>query len=189
MPTGISPPQGTGVGKAPLSCGGAPFGTAARTASSNPPFKGGTIVAEQTVTVVESGNGRYGQFITAGHHVLGADELQTVGGTDTGPDPFELVLAGLGACTVMTIRMYVDRKQIPLEKIEVRLRRLQRAMADQEPKHRFERVIVLHGDLAPEQRERLLEIADRCPVSQALKRGSDIVSLLADQAAGEKLGP
>jgi putative redox protein len=51
---------------------------------------------DQTVTVVESGNGRYGQFITAGHHVLGADEPQTVGGNDTGPDPFELVLAGLG---------------------------------------------------------------------------------------------
>lgn len=134
---------------------------------------------DQTVTVVESGNGRYGQFITAGHHVLGADEPQTVGGNDTGPDPFELVLAGLGACTVMTIRMYADRKQLPMEKIEVRLRRLQRVTADREPKDMFERVIVLEGDLTPEQRERLLEIAERCPVSQMLKRGSDIVSLLA----------
>jgi putative redox protein len=136
-------------------------------------------MADQTVTVVESGNGRYGQFITAGHHVLGADEPQTVGGNDTGPDPFELVLAGLGACTVMTIRMYADRKQLPLEKIEVRLRRLQRVTADKGVRDRFERVIVLEGALTPEQRERLLEIAERCPVSQALKRGADIVSLLA----------
>jgi putative redox protein len=146
-------------------------------------------MTDQIVTVVESGNGRYGQFITAGHHVLGADEPQTVGGNDTGPDPFELVLAGLGACTVMTIRMYADRKQLPLDKIEVRLRRLQRITADKEPKDRFERAIVLEGDLTPEQRARLLEIAERCPVSQALKRGSDIVSLLAgpqSSAGGER---
>jgi putative redox protein len=135
-------------------------------------------MAEQGVTVVENGNGRYGQFITAGHHVLAADEPQAVGGADTGPDPFELVLAGLGACTSMTIRMYADRKHIPLEKVEVRLRRLQRASAGM--KDKFERVIILHGDLAPEQRERLLEIAERCPVSLTLQRGSDIVSLLGE---------
>jgi putative redox protein len=77
-------------------------------------------------------------------------------------------------------RMYADRKQIPLQKIEVRLRRLRRATADKEIRDRFERVIDLEGDLTPEQRERLLEIAERCPVSQALKRGSDIVSLLVE---------
>lgn len=142
-------------------------------------------MAHHTVVVIESGNGRYGQYISAGHHVLGADEPEAVGGADTGPDPFELVLAGLGACTVMTIRMYADRKQIPVEKIEVRLRRLQHVTAGKELKDRFERVISLQGDLTPDERQRLLEIAERCPVSQTLKRGSDIVSLLEGEGVRE----
>jgi putative redox protein len=142
-------------------------------------------MAQHTVTVTESGNGRYGQYITAGHHVLGADEPEAVGGTDSGPDPFELVLAGLGACTVMTIRMYADRKQIPVEKVEVRLRRRPHITAGEQLKDTFERVISLQGDLTPEQRQRLLEIAERCPVSQTLKRGSDVVSLLNARGAIE----
>ena len=63
-------------------------------------------MSERKVTVVESGNGPYGQFITAGNHNVGADEPEALGGMNTGPpDPFELLLAGLGACTAMTIRM------------------------------------------------------------------------------------
>ncbi|MEZ5818762.1 MAG: OsmC family protein [Hyphomicrobiaceae bacterium] len=136
-------------------------------------------MSQREVTVVESGNGPYGQFITAGHHVLGADEPESIGGKDTGPDPFELVLAGLGACTAMTLRMYANRKQIPLTRVEVRLRHLQRATAGKDTKDKFERVIVLEGQLSEEEREHLLAIADRCPVSQTLKRSSDIVSALA----------
>ena len=135
-------------------------------------------MSQREVTVIESGNGPYGQFITSGRHVMGADEPEAVGGKDTGPDPFEYLLAGLGACTAMTIRMYANRRQLPLRKVEVRLRHLQRATAGKDIKDKFERVVLLEGDLSPEQRQHLLEIADRCPVSQTLKRSSEIVSSL-----------
>lgn len=132
---------------------------------------------ERSVTVSESGNGPYGQFITTGRHVMGADEPEDLGGKDTGPDPYEFLLSGLGACTAMTLRMYANHKQLPLEKIEVRLRHLVRA--DKETVDKFERVITLHGPLSDEQRARLLEVAERCPVSQTLKRSSLIDSALA----------
>lgn len=141
-------------------------------------------MSQRDVTVVESGNGPYGQFITSGRHVLGADEPEALGGKDTGPDPFELVLAGLGACTAMTIRMYANRKQMPLRKVEVRLRHLQRATSGKDVKDKFERIIVLEGDLSDAQRAQLLDIAERCPVSQTLKRSSDIASSLAEPLAG-----
>ncbi len=135
---------------------------------------------ERSVTVVESGNGPFGQFITTGHHVLGADEPPSLGGKDTGPDPYELVLAGLGACTAMTIRMYAQRKQMPLTRVEVRLRHVQRASSGDQIKDRFERIITFVGNLTTEQRQHLLEIAERCPVSKTLRQSSDIASLLAD---------
>lgn len=135
-------------------------------------------MSERKVLVVESGSGPYGQFVTAGHHVLGADEPEALGGKDTGPDPFELLLAALGACTSMTIRMYATRKQMALRRVEVRLRHLQRATAGKDLKDKFERIVLLEGDLTEEQRAHLLDIADRCPVSQTLKRSSEIASSL-----------
>jgi putative redox protein len=135
---------------------------------------------ERKVTVVESGNGPYGQFITAGHHVLGADEPVGLGGRDTGADPFELLLAALGACTAMTIRMYANRKGLRLGRVNVQLRHVQRASGS-DIKDRFERVISLDGQLSTEERQHLLTIAERCPVSQTLKRSSDITSLLAEE--------
>lgn len=135
---------------------------------------------ERAVRVIESGNGPYAQYVTAGRHVFGADEPENLGGRDTGPDPYELLLAGLGACTAMTVRMYATHKKMPLTHVEVRLRHLQRAGAGQDVKDMFERVITLVGDeLTPEQRQSLLEIAERCPVSKTLRRGSDIESTLA----------
>lgn len=135
---------------------------------------------DREVTVIESGNGPYSQYVTAGRHVFGADEPETIGGWDTGPDPYELVLAGLGACTAMTIRMYASRKKMPLLRVEVRLRHLQRASSGQDIKDKFERVITLIGDeLSPEQRQSLLEIAERCPVSKTLRQSSEIASALA----------
>lgn len=134
---------------------------------------------ERVVTVSESGNGPYGEFITAGHHVFGADESETVGGRDTGPDPYEILLSALGACTAMTLRMYATRHEWPVEHIEVRLRHVRRAVGQDGPHDRFERVIELKGNLSDEQRARLLEIADRCPVSQTLQRPSEIATSLA----------
>lgn len=134
---------------------------------------------ERNVAVIESGNGPFGQFITAGNHVIGADEPRSLGGNDTGPDPYELVLAGLGACTAMTLRMYADRHKWPLLRVEVPLHHAQRASTQGGLADRFERIITLHGSLTDEQRNKLLEIAGRCPVSQTLQRASLVESKLA----------
>jgi len=131
---------------------------------------------------IESGRGPYGQYVTAGRHVFGADEPESLSGKDTGPDPYELVLAGLGACTAMTIRMYADSKKIPLVRVEVTLRHVQRASTGKDIKDKFERTITLVGDLTPEERGRLLEIAERCPVSKTLRQSSEIVSALDENS-------
>lgn len=134
---------------------------------------------ETTVSVVESGNGPYAQFVSVGHHVLGADEPETLGGRDMGPSPYEYLLAGLGACTAMTLRMYAARHAWPLERISIELRHDKVATpASSQKIDEFERVITLEGRLTDEQRTRLLEIAEKCPVSQTLRRPSRIVSRL-----------
>ena len=132
-------------------------------------------MSERSVTVVESGNGPYGQFITSGRHVLGADEPVELGGQDTGPDPFELVLAGLGACTAMTLRMYAERKGWALDNVEVRLRHGREHARDcaecgDAPTvvDVIGRDIVIEGDLDEAQRRRLMEIAGHCPVHRTL---------------------
>ena len=134
---------------------------------------------KRIVTVIESGNGPYGQFITAGDHVLGADERGELGGRNTGPDSYELLLSGLGACTAMTIRMYAERHKMQLARVEVRLRHIQRATAQAGVTDKFERTIILSGELSFEERQRLLEIAEHCPVSQTLQRPSAVVSRLS----------
>lgn len=139
-------------------------------------------MSERSVTVVESGNGPYGQFITTGRHVMGADEPVELGGKDTGPDPYELLLAGLGSCTAMTLRMYANRKGMKLNRVTVRLRHVQRATQGKGLVDRFERLIELEGDLDSDARQKLLEIADRCPVSQTLQRSSTIDSALLPAA-------
>ena len=132
----------------------------------------------RNVTVMESGQGPYGQSVRAGDHVFSADEPHALGGMDTGPDPFELVMAGLGACTAMTIRMYANRKGIKLERVTVRIRHTPRAERGDGAKDQFERLIQLEGSLTSDERARLLKIADRCPVSQILQRSAEITSLL-----------
>jgi uncharacterized OsmC-like protein/alpha/beta superfamily hydrolase len=127
--------------------------------------------------VVTGGAHGFAQQIVARRHRLTADEPETVpGGTDTGPTPYDLVLAGLGACTSMTLRMYADRKKWPLEGLRVRLRHSHVHAADcadcQRPESKIsqiERDIELLGPLDAEQRARLLEIADKCPVHKTLE--------------------
>ena len=108
--------------------------------------------------------------------MLGADEPVELGGRNTGPDPYELLLSALGACTAMTIRMYANRKKLRLDRIEVRLRHAQRSSASSGLNDRFERRITLVGELTAEERQKLLEIAEKCPVSQTLQRSCAIVS-------------
>jgi putative redox protein len=118
----------------------------------------------------------FAQTITAGRHRFSADEPVAVGGTDTGPNPYDLLLAALGACTSMTLRLYARRKKLPLEGVRVRLRHskvhaLDCATCDSKEGKidRIERIVEILGDLTPEQRARLLEIADMCPVHRTLE--------------------
>ena len=138
-------------------------------------------IAEGGVLVRETRSGQFQQEITSGKHRLLADEPVEAGGLDTGPGPYDLLLAALGACTSMTIRLYADRKQIPLVRTLVRLRhdKIYAAdCADCETKEgkidRIDREISFEGDLDAATRARLLEIADKCPVHRTLKSEVDI---------------
>jgi len=130
---------------------------------------------EGLVVVAETGEGRFTQRMRAGPHVMIADEPHASGGDNRGPGPYEYLLAGLGACTSMTIRMYAEHKGWPLERVAVRLRHAKihaRDCADCETGHgkidEISREIAISGPLDGQQRERLLEIADRCPVHRTL---------------------
>ncbi len=137
---------------------------------------------ERVVVVSETGVGLFGNAVTIGPHRLIADEPASVGGLGQGPDPYEFLLAGLGACTTMTVRLYANRKRWPLLKAEVTVRHVAR-LADGAAKDVFEREINLSGELSNEERFRLLDIADRCPVSRTLAAGSVIRSRLSDAGA------
>jgi putative redox protein len=129
-------------------------------------------IEQGTVVVAESGVGRFGQTIRAGRHRLVADEPV---GDDTGPTPYDLLLAALGACTSMTIRMYADRKGWPLDHVSVQLTH-NRVHADNCREQirnpctvaHIDRTLELTGLLTEQQRARLLTIAERCPVHRTL---------------------
>ena len=140
--------------------------------------------SEGTVTVTETGTGTYTQQITAGNHQLAADEPEPIG-ADAGPSPYDLLLAALGACTSMTVRMYADRKGWPLERVRVTLRHSRihaEDCADCETTSgwidHIDRDVELAGDLDDAQRQRLLHIANRCPVHQTLTSEVDIATSL-----------
>ena len=144
-------------------------------------FRNAEDTAPGTVVVRETRRGQFQQEIIAGAHRLIADEPANVGGLDSGPGPYDLLLAALGACTSMTLRLYADRKQLPLTRTQVRLRHSRIYATDCtecETKEgmldRIERIITLEGDLDAEQRARLMEIADKCPVHRTLKSEIDI---------------
>ncbi|MDJ0349002.1 bifunctional alpha/beta hydrolase/OsmC family protein [Cryobacterium sp. PH29-G1] len=130
--------------------------------------------AEGLVVVSESGTGAFAQNVLIGQHRLTADEPEPIG-TDTGPSPYDYLLAGLGACTSMTVRMYAERKKWPLEKVTVTLRHSRihaqdcsNCETETGQVDRIERVIRFDGDLDDDQRQKLREIADKCPVHRTL---------------------
>jgi len=143
---------------------------------------------EGEVTVDESPGYKFRQIMAAGPHPLIADEPESIGGNDTGPTPYGYLLAGLGACTSMTIRMYAERKQWPLEHVRVELGHAKVHAADCEACEtesgkidRIERTVYLSGDLTPDQRAKLLEIADKCPVHRTLHSEVLIETKLSDR--------
>jgi uncharacterized OsmC-like protein/fermentation-respiration switch protein FrsA (DUF1100 family) len=131
--------------------------------------------AAPAVVVTETREGRFQQLVETGRHRLLADEPTAVGGLDSGPSPYDLLLAALGTCTSMTLRLYAERKALPLERTSVTLRHQRIHAADCENCEtkegmldRIDRAVRLDGDLDEDQRRRLLEIADKCPVHRTL---------------------
>ena len=141
-----------------------------------PAERGDQQIEVGTVLVRETGNGKFQQEVLSGPHRFLADEPVKVGGLDSGPGPYDLLLAGLGACTSMTLRLYAEYKKLPLERVSVRLMHnrihaedclnceTKEGMVD-----RVDRNITMEGPLDAEQRKRLLEIADKCPVHRTLE--------------------
>jgi len=126
-----------------------------------------------SVEVTESGRGKLALDITAGAHHLVADEGPAVGGTDTGPSPHDFLLVALGSCTVMTLRLYADRKGYVLRKISANLSQRKDGAATE-----MSREITLEGDLDDDARARLLEIANKCPVHKTLTGEIKILTTL-----------
>jgi uncharacterized OsmC-like protein/alpha/beta superfamily hydrolase len=136
---------------------------------------------------VSGGREKYRNSVRVGPHALVADEPASLGGSDTGPSPYDLLLAGLGACTSMTLRMYADRKKWPLDEVKVSLSHKKIHAKDCDECETatgklddIEREVTITGDLDAEQRARLIEIADKCPVHRTLHNEVRVRTKLVD---------
>jgi putative redox protein len=149
-------------------------------AENIPEMPDGVVVQETRVSHLQ-------QMISVGKHRMIADEPVSAGGHDTGPGPYDFLLAGLGACTSMTMRLYADRKTIPLDRVTVTLKHGRIYAKDCEECEtkegmisKIDRVITMEGNLDAEQRKRLMEIADKCPVHRTLTSEIKIVTKAAE---------
>jgi uncharacterized OsmC-like protein/pimeloyl-ACP methyl ester carboxylesterase len=143
--------------------------------------------APRNVVVRETRNSKFQQTVSIGPHQMLADEPVAAGGEDSGPGPYDYLLAGLGACTSMTMRMYADRKSLPLERVTVTLKHSKiyaEDCAECETKagmlDQIDRTIAMEGTLDADQRKRLMEIADKCPVHRTLTSEIRILTHAAD---------
>jgi putative redox protein len=132
-------------------------------------------MASEGIVIVSGDSSGFAQDVELGKFHLKADEPVAKGGTDTGPAPYPLLLASLGSCTSMTVSMYARAKNWPLKSVKVQLRHSKMkigeptAEEDKAPERDYiEREIQLIGDLSEEQHQRLLEIANKCPVHRTL---------------------
>lgn len=135
----------------------------------------------QTVASIGDKDSGYTTMIKAGKHFITADEPETVGGNDFGPSPYELLSSSLATCTAMTLRMYANRKSLDLQEIRVHVNHSKQHIEDLERNERidhFERHVELEGTLTADQRTRLLEIADKCPVHKTLTGEIKIITHL-----------
>jgi putative redox protein len=135
----------------------------------------------------ETGNGKFQNAVLAGRHRLFADEPESVGGTDTGPSPYDFLSAALGACTSMTLRMYADFKKLKLGTVtvdvshaKIHAKDCEECTQDRQTKggkiDRFERVITIDGDISTELADKIEEIADKCPVHRTLEGKAQVVT-------------
>ena len=138
-----------------------------------------TPATRPSATADDSGHGGLQTFVTAGPATIVADIAAAKGGLDLGPDPHELVCAGLAACTSMTLRLYANQKNWDIAAMHVEV--FHHFDADQTPHDRFERTITLEGNLNDEQRERLFQIADKCPIHKLLTAGARVVTTVAGE--------
>ena len=152
--------------------------------------------ADGTVYTRETGTGRFQQSLALGAHHCLADEPAAVGGLDSGPSPYQLLLGALGACTAMTVRLYAERKNIPLDRVDVALQH-SRHHADAVEAVCQDRTAVseeidcrisLTGELLPEQRTRLMEIANKCPVHRTLASPLNIHTIEGGMGDPERRG-
>ena len=139
--------------------------------------------SKKKIVHVHLGDENYKTTLNAGDHKVIADEPESAGGKDKGPDPYDLLLMSLGTCTVMTVRMYASRKKWPVEDIFMELRHFKdhaKDCSDCEEKSskidRIEKEITIKGDLSDEQLDRLLEISKKCPVHRTLLQDIEIDS-------------
>jgi putative redox protein len=138
-------------------------------------------MSENPTATVESSDGTYAQAIKARMHEWAAGEPVEIGGTDNGPTPYELLLSALGACTSITLEMYAARKGWPLDKVHVTLEHSKEERAgenDGKPVDMIDRLVRLEGALNDEQRAKLIEIAEKCPVHRTLTNQININTLL-----------
>ena len=149
--------------------------------AERPPFEPGQVVVSGRT------DDGFRVAINADGHELRGDEPETYGGADSGPSPYDLLSAALGACTVMTLNMYARHKKLPVESVRVDVRHgkihaddCAHCETEKGKVDRFQRRVYIRGDLSDEQRKRMLQIADRCPVHRTLHSEVDVQGELAD---------
>jgi len=140
----------------------------------------------ETILVAETGLGKYQVEARIGDSTFLIDEPVEAGGLGSGPNPYNLISAALGACTTMTIRLYANHKGLPLTRVRTAVRH---SRASLQAKDVFELDIALEGALDDAQRARLMEIAERCPVHLTLARGSDVKANLMPVQEAAKMRP